>query len=131
MLTLNKVQLIGALGVNPEVSKSGSGKLVCKLSVATSYMEKKVMWHRVIVWEKLADLCNKNLKKGNRVYVEGYLNYRDVERDCQLCGEKGITAKVTEIVATNVIFLDKQPVNKKEEREAYDDHDMEVNPELF
>ncbi len=82
--SLNKVQLIGNLGADPEVRSTNNGSRVATLSVATSRQwtgnggekQEKTDWHRVICWNNkggsgLADVCEKYLKKGDKVYVEG------------------------------------------------------------
>lgn len=99
---LNKAQLIGRLGQDPDLRHTGSGKAVCRLSVATSEGkgDKKITeWHSVVVWEKQAELCNQYLSKGRLVYVEGRIQKREYERD----GEKRVAY---EIIAWKVQFLD-------------------------
>lgn len=85
-MSLNKVQLIGNLGQDPEVRTSQGGQLIANLSVATSETwrdkttgEKKerTEWHRVVVFnESAAKFAQQYLKKGNRVYVEGQAQTR-------------------------------------------------------
>ena len=86
--SLNKVQLIGNLGADPEVRSTTNGSRVATLSVATSRQwtgksgdkQEKTEWHRVILWNtnfsKLADIAEKYCKKGDKVYVEGAIEYR-------------------------------------------------------
>lgn len=82
MASLNKVQLIGNLGKNPEVRHTQSGDAVANFSIATSESwkdknsgEKKeaTEWHTVVVWGRLAEICEKYLAKGSKVFVEGTL----------------------------------------------------------
>jgi single-strand DNA-binding protein len=90
--SLNKVQLIGNLGRDPEVRVTGSGTRVATLSVATSrewtdrsgQKQEKTEWHKVSCWDKLAEVCERYLTKGDRVYVEGSVEYRQVEQDGQV-----------------------------------------------
>jgi single-strand DNA-binding protein len=109
--SLNKVMLIGNLGADPEVRSTANGTRVANLSVATSRQwnnaagerQEKTEWHRVVAWNsrvsKLADFAEKYLKKGDRVYVEGRLEYRTWEdRD-------GNTRYATEINARELIPL--------------------------
>ena len=88
---LNKVQIIGRLGGNAEISTMQSGKRVANLSVATdeSYMDRssgqrvdKTEWHRVVTFQDgLIDMFEKHAKKGRLVYVEGKLQTRQWTRD--------------------------------------------------
>ena len=84
--SLNKVQLIGRLGADPEVKQMVNGKSVARLSLATSQSWKdrnsgekkeKTEWHRVVVFnEGLVNIVQQYLKKGSQVYVEGQLTTR-------------------------------------------------------
>ena len=85
MKTLNKVMLIGRLGQDPEGLYTASGSQVSKFSLATSerfrdakgdYVDRTV-WHSIICWNKLAEICNKHLTKGSLVYIEGSLEYQN------------------------------------------------------
>ena len=109
--SLNKVQLIGNLGADPEVRSTNNGSRVATLSVATSRQwnsqsgekQEKTEWHRVICWNNkgsgLADVAEKYLKKGDKVYIEGRVEYRTWEdREKQ-------TRYVTEIIAREVLLL--------------------------
>src|SRR6266550_4641905 len=109
--SLNKVMLIGNLGADPEVRSTNNGSRVATLSLATSRQwtgqggekQEKTEWHRVICWNnkgaQLADLAEKYMKKGDRIYVEGRVEYRTWEdREKQ-------TRYVTEIIAREVILL--------------------------
>ena len=109
--SLNKVQLIGNLGADPEVRSTNNGSRVATLSVATSRQwtgnggekQEKTEWHRVICWNNkgsgLADVAEKYLKKGDKVYIEGRIEYRTWEdREKQ-------TRYVTEIIARELIML--------------------------
>ncbi|EMB9905335.1 single-stranded DNA-binding protein, partial [Salmonella enterica] len=82
---LNKVQLIGYLGQDPEVRYLPNGKAVANLSLATSDTWKdkqtgepkeRTEWHRVVLYEKLADVAGEYLRKGAQVYIEGELRTR-------------------------------------------------------
>src|SRR5213596_1815440 len=103
--------LIGNLGADPEVRSTNNGSRVATLSLATSRQwtgqggekQEKTEWHRVICWNnkgaQLADLAEKYMKKGNRIYVEGRIEYRTWEdREKQ-------TRYVTEVIAREVILL--------------------------
>lgn len=102
----NRVELIGNLTRDPEVRYTPSGAAVATFSIATnrSYVsdgEKKeeVDFHRCVAWNKLAELCQQLLKKGNRVFVSGRLQNRSWEQ------EGGQTRNITEIVIEDMIVL--------------------------
>lgn len=107
--SVNKVILIGNLGAAPDVRTTPSGQIVASLSLATSETytdkagEKKTTteWHRVQVWGKLAELAQRYLGKGRKVFVEGRIQTRSW--DDQQSGQKRYS---TEIVANNLVFLD-------------------------
>ena len=111
MGSVNKVILVGNLGADPELKYTPSNRPVCNLSVATNEVwkdksgqkQEKTEWHRVICWNnkgaQLADVAERFLKKGDRVYVEGRIEYRTWEdREKQ-------TRYTTEIIARELIML--------------------------
>lgn len=107
MAGVNKAIIIGYLGRDPELSETTGGNKVCRLNVATTRVwnnkqtnEKveETEWHRIAVWGKQAENCNKYLAKGRMVYVEGRLRTSSYDKD----GQKHYS---TEIVADQVQFL--------------------------
>lgn len=110
MKSLNKVQLIGNLGKDPELKYTSSGVAVCSFSMATAEswkdaegnQQEKTEWHNIVAWRKLAEICGEWLKKGRRVYLEGRLQTRSWEKD-------GTKHYMTEIVADQMIILDGAP----------------------
>ena len=78
MANLNKVQLIGRLGQDPEIKDTDSGKKVANVSLATNDFwndasgnkQERTEWHRLVFWERLATLAESYLKKGSQIYVE-------------------------------------------------------------
>jgi len=110
MKGLNEVRLIGNLGNDPEMRFTPNGKPVTTFSMATSRKFKgsdngelveETTWHRITVWDSLAEACNKSLHKGDAVYVGGRVRNSSWEDEL---GKKHYSS---EVVATNVIFLDK------------------------
>ncbi len=105
---LNKVMLIGHLGNDPELRTTTSGQSKVNFTLATTESfkdsdgnwQEKPEWHRIIVWGKLAEICNQYLKKGRQVYVEGRLQTRSW--DDTKSGEKRYT---TEIICTDMQML--------------------------
>jgi single-strand DNA-binding protein len=109
--SLNKVTLIGNLGADPEVRSTSNGSRVATLSLATSRrwknqageQQEKTEWHRVILWNNkgstLADLAERYMKKGDKIYIEGSIEYRSWQ------DREGQTRYTTEITAREVILL--------------------------
>jgi len=82
MSSLNKAMIIGNLGKDPEIFESSSGIKVAKFSVATSEHykgEEKTEWHNVALFGKVAEVAEKYLKKGSKIYVEGKMETRKYE----------------------------------------------------
>ena len=109
--SLNKAMLIGNLGADPEVRSTNTGTRVATLSLATSRQwttqggekQEKTEWHRCVVWNTrqsgLADVVEKYLKKGDRVYVEGRIEYRTWQ------DREGQTRYTTEINVRDLVML--------------------------
>ncbi len=108
--SLNKVQLIGNLGKDPELKYTSAGVAVATFSIATSdswkdqegNQQERTEWHNIVAWRKLAEICGEWLKKGKRIYIEGKLQTRSYEKD-------GVKKYITEIVADQMIMLDGAP----------------------
>ena len=106
-MSVNKVIIVGRLGQDPELKYTPSGAGVCNFSMATTeswsdksgQKQERTEWHRIVVWGKLAELCNQYLSKGRQAYVEGRLQTRSWE------GKDGQKRYTTEINATTVQFL--------------------------
>lgn len=106
-MSVNKAIIIGNLGADPEVRFTQSGTAVGNLRIATNerwtdkngQSQERTEWHRVVVFGKTAENCQKYLSKGRQVYVEGRLQTNEwQDKD----GNKRYT---TEIVASNITFL--------------------------
>ena len=105
---VNKVILIGNLGKDPEIRYTQSGTAVANFTMATTESwggkdgqerQEKTEWHNIVVWARLAEICNQYLSKGRQVYIEGRIQTRKWEdRD-------GNTRYTTEIVAQNMQML--------------------------
>ena len=116
MASLNKIQIIGNLGQSPEMRFTPSGSPVTTFSVAcnreyTQDGEKKqeTEWFNVVTWNKQAESCNQYLSKGALVYVEGRLHTRSWD------GQDGQKHYRTEVIASQVIFLDKKGGGQRED----------------
>ena len=109
--SLNKATLIGNLGADPEVRSTTNGSRVATLSLATSRQwkgqngekQEKTEWHRIVAWNNtgsaLADIVEKFCKKGDKIYVEGSIEYRSWQ------DREGQTRYTTEINARELILL--------------------------
>ena len=108
---LNKVQLIGRLGTEPDAKYTPQGSLIVSFRVATGRTYKDgegnqredTEWTNVVCWTKLAELAQEYLRKGSRIYIEGRLQTRSWD-DAQT-GQKQYW---TEVVAQDIIFLDRR-----------------------
>lgn len=109
-MDLNKVMIIGRLTRDPESRATPQGAAVASFSVATNLVwtdqqgqkQEKVEFHNIVAWRKLAEICNQFLKKGSRVFIEGRLQTRSWN------DPSGVTKYRTEIIAENMIMLDRQ-----------------------
>ena len=106
--SLNRVQLIGNLGKDPEIKYTPQGTPVAKLTIATNERFKdkagewqdRTEWHNIVAWQKLAEIIGEYVKKGNKIYIEGRLTTNSWED--QKTGEKKY---MTEVVASDIILL--------------------------
>ncbi|MEX0837316.1 MAG: single-stranded DNA-binding protein [Gemmatimonadota bacterium] len=104
--SLNKVMLIGNVGNDPEIRATGSGARVAKLSLATNrtwsdragQQQERTEWHRLTFFGRVVDIVEQWVKKGDRLYVEGRIEYSQVE------GEGG-TRYFTDIVVNDMVML--------------------------
>jgi single-strand DNA-binding protein len=104
---MNKALLTGHLGKDPEVRHIDGGRIVANFSLATSESFKNkngekvtnTEWHNIVVWNKLAEICEKYLKKGSHILIEGSIKTRSYD------DKEGKKRYVTEIYATNMEML--------------------------
>jgi single-strand DNA-binding protein len=108
MASVNKVILIGNLGRDPEVRYATSGSAICNVTIATSRQwkdktsgerQEETEWHRVVFYDRLAEIAGEYLKKGRPVYVEGRLKTR------KWTDKDGVEKYTTEIVASEMQLL--------------------------
>ena len=110
MRGLNRVTLIGNCGKEPEYKQLEDGTPVAKIALATTEMfrlkngetQSRTDWHTIILWRGLAGLAKEYVRKGSLLYVEGKLRNRQYD------DKDGVKKYVTEIVAEQVILLDKK-----------------------
>ena len=123
--TLNKVMLIGNVGKDPDVNFTPSGVKVCQFRMATSEswkdkdgaLQEQTDWHTIVAWRGLADVVERLVHKGTRVYVEGKIRSRSYD------DREGNKKYVTEIVSDNILLLDARRSDNGSS------HDAEQTPE--
>lgn len=107
MGSVNKVILVGNLGRDPEVRYTPNGTAVATFPLATHKVyvdkngtkQKTTVWHRIVAWNKLGEICGQYLTKGKQVYIEGELVTRSFE------GKDGKVRWITEVVAKTMQML--------------------------
>ena len=108
MASVNKVILIGNLGKDPEIRYAPSGAAICNVTIATSRVSKdktsgekqeQTEWHRVVMFDRLAEIAGEYLKKGKSVYIEGRLQTR------KWTDKEGVEKYSTEIIAQEMTML--------------------------
>lgn len=128
-MSVNKVMVLGRLGQDPELKYTPSGMAVCNFTVATSetwndkagQKQERTEWHRIVVWGKLAELCNQYLSKGKQTFVEGSLQTRSWD------DKDGTKRYTTEVVAKSVQFIGSSTNKENSNHETHEQ--MELAPE--
>ena len=109
--TINRVELLGRVGTEPELRYTQSGTAVAQLRLATDRRRQngqvEADWHNITAWGKTAEIVNEHVSKGDRIFVAGRLSYSSYE------GSDGQRRFRTEIHANEVIFLDARNGNGK------------------
>src|SRR5687768_11531383 len=157
--SLNKVELIGNLTRDPELRYTPQGTAVCTFGLATNRSwttdsgekREEADFHRLVAWNKLAELCSQLLTKGRKIYIEGRLSTRNWQ------AQDGSQRTTTEIIVNDMIILDSKregveatseipeyteepaseegsseaaaPAAKKEEKKKKEEPSDEVNPD--
>lgn len=103
--SVNKLILVGNVGRDPEIQSTANGHKVAHFSLATSRriprengFDERTDWHRVTVWDRLAELVGEYVRKGDRLYVEGRVQYDSYERD-------GVTIPTSDVVVRELVML--------------------------
>jgi single-strand DNA-binding protein len=126
---LNKVQLTGHLGADPEMRYTPQGSAVTTFSVASNrtwndkegQRHEDTEWFRIVAWDKLAEICNQYLTKGTRVYMEGRLQTR------KWTDKDGIDRYSTEVIAQDMIILSSRN-ERGQVADSAPDYDSEPAP---
>ena len=121
--SVNKVILVGNAGRDPDVQTTGNGTKVAHLSLATSRrvprnngFEERTEWHRLTLWERLAELAEEYVRKGDRLYIEGRIEYGSFEKN-------GVTIPTAEVRVYEMVMLG--PPNNRAS-EAADEEEEEA-----
>jgi single-strand DNA-binding protein len=106
-MSVNKVILVGNLGRDPEMRHTQNGRAVVNFTLATNerwkdrdgQQQERTEWHRIVAWDRLAEICTEYLSKGRQIYLEGRLQTREWE------DREGNKRYTTEITAINMQML--------------------------
>ncbi len=104
--SINKVILVGHVGRDPDVQTTASGTRVAHFSLATSRriprangaVEERTEWHRLTLWDRLAQIAEEYVRKGDRLYVEGRIEYDSFEKN-------GVTVPTSEVHVRELVML--------------------------
>lgn len=116
--SVNKIILVGHVGRDPDVQVTAAGTKVAHVSLATSRRingagEERAEWHRLTMWDRLAALAEDYVRKGDRVYVEGRMEYSSFERN-------GVTIPTAEVHVRELVMLGPGNGRGAEEEELED-----------
>lgn len=103
--SINKVILVGNVGRDPESQTTSAGTKVVHLSLATSRriprdgaLEERTDWHRITLWDRTAEIAEEYVRKGDRIYVEGRMEYGSFEKN-------GVTIPTAEVQVRELVLL--------------------------
>jgi single-strand DNA-binding protein len=103
--SINKIILVGNVGRDPDLQTTAGGTRVAHLSLATSRrvsrgdgFEERTEWHRLTLWDRLAELAEEYVRKGDRLYVEGRMEYGSFEKN-------GVTVPTSEVHVHELVLL--------------------------
>ncbi len=124
--TVNKAIIIGRLGADPDIRYTPAGSTVANFNVATNRVWKDkdgnsredTTWHRIVAWNRLAEIVKEYVKKGHRIYVEGRIQTRSWE------DQNGQTRYMTEIVANQIQMLESAGAKEETVADAPDTPDI-------
>ncbi|MCB1705162.1 MAG: single-stranded DNA-binding protein [Halioglobus sp.] len=128
---INKVILVGNLGNDPEIRYSQGGAAITNISIATSETwkdkqtgqpQERTEWHRVVFFNRLAEIAGEYLRKGSKVYVEGSLRTRKWQ------DKEGVDRYSTEIVANEMQMLDSRGAGQGAGPQSHDDYAQSAPP---
>lgn len=105
--SVNLVILVGNVGADPEIRSTGAGTKVASVSLATNRQRKDrfgaiqtfVEWHRLVLWDKLAEIAEDYIRKGDKLHIQGRIEYQTDK------GQDGVTRYYTDIVVRELVML--------------------------
>jgi len=116
--SVNRVTLIGNVGRDPDIQQTKNGTKVAHFSLAThrrppagSDEEERTDWHRLTLWNRLAQFAEDYVRTGDRIYIEGRLEYDSYERD-------GVVIPTAEVIVREVVLLSPKSEEAQEELSA-------------
>ncbi|KXK09414.1 MAG: Single-stranded DNA-binding protein [Microgenomates bacterium OLB23] len=126
--SLNRVVLIGNLTRDPELKYTPQGTAVCSFGVATNRSwttktgdtKEDVQFHRIVAWQKLAELAANLLSKGRKIYLEGRITYRSFE------GKDGQQKQITEIIMDDFVLFDDRRKGTSDDAPDHQEEDMSM-----
>lgn len=131
-MSVNKVIVLGRLGKDPELKYTPAGQPVCSFSIACSeswtdksgQKQEKTEWINVVVWGKLAELCNQYLAKGRQAFIEGKLSTRSWDdKDGKKCYKTEVVAETVQFLGGNAQGKDQaQGQDNQQAKGKKDDH---------
>ena len=131
---LNRVEIIGRLGQDPDLRYTGEGRPIAQINLATSaaYRDREsglkkehTEWHKVVLFGKSAEVAERFLKKGSLCHIEGAIKTR------KWTSKDGVEQKTTEIVGHHLLLLDPKPEAFKSESETWKEGDASACHELL
>ncbi len=130
--SINKVVLLGNLTRDPELKYTPAGTAVCTFGLATNrswttqdgQTKEEAQYHRIVAWQKLAELCSKLLTKGRKVYLEGRITYREYT------DKNGQQRNITEIVLDDFIVFSDGKRGEAGTDEGQEDNGSESQEEM-
>lgn len=103
--SVNKVILVGNVGRDPDIQMTATGTKVAHVSLATSRriprngaVEDRTEWHRLTLWDRLAEIAEGHVRKGDRLYVEGRMEYDRFEKN-------GVSVPTAEVTVRELVLL--------------------------
>ena len=123
--SINKITLVGNVGRDPDVQTTSAGTKVAHVSLATSRripreggVEERTEWHRLTLWDRLASLAQEYVRKGDRIYVEGRMEYSAFEKN-------GVTIPTAEVHVRELVLLG-SPSARGAAVEEFEEEETEV-----
>jgi len=125
--SINKVILVGHVGRDPDVQTTAGGVRVAHFSLATSRriprqngtVEERTQWHRLTLWDKLAEIAEDYVRKGDRLYVEGRMEYDSYEKN-------GVTIPTAEVEVRELVMLNGPRAAAVDAADAAEESEEEV-----